>query len=57
MVQHTWQKFDKADFQVNFELFFRNIHNLNVLSDEDSNFVKGKTKETTFYSIELITVT
>ena len=35
-----------ADYLVHFELFYRNIRNLEVLSNEDLDFVKRKTKET-----------
>ena len=34
-----------ADHLVHFELFYRNIRNLEVLSNEDLDFVKTKTKE------------
>ena len=36
---------DYADFLVNFELFYKNIRNLGVLSNEDLDFVKTRTKE------------
>ena len=36
---------DYADYLVNFELFYRNIHNLGILSNEDLDFVKTRTKE------------
>ena len=36
---------DYADYLVNFELFYRNICNLGILSNEDLNFVKTRTKE------------
>ena len=35
---------DYADYLVNFELFYRNIHNLGILSNEDLDFVKTRTK-------------
>ena len=34
-----------ADYLVHFELFYRNIRNLEVLSNEDLDSVKTKTKE------------
>ena len=34
------------DYLVQFELFFRDIRNLDILSNEDLHFVKAKTKET-----------
>ena len=34
-----------ADCLVHFELFYRNIRNLEILSNEDLDFVKTKTKE------------
>ena len=39
------QKVGYADYLVQFELFFRDIWNLDFLSDEDVDFVKRKTKE------------
>ena len=36
---------DYADYLVNFELFYRNICNLGILSNEDLDFVKTRTKE------------
>ena len=36
---------DYADCLVNFELFYRNIRNLGILSNEDLDFVKTRTKE------------
>ena len=36
---------DYADYLVNFELFYRNICNLGILSNEDRDFVKTRTKE------------
>ena len=33
------------DYPVQFELFFRDIHNLDILSNKDLDFVKAKTKE------------
>ena len=35
---------DYADYLVNFQLFFRDIRNLDILSDENLNFVTAKTK-------------
>ena len=39
------KKLDGADYLVQFELFFRDICNLDILSNEDLDFVKAKTKE------------
>ena len=39
-----------ADYLVHFELFYRNIRNLVVLSNEDFDFVKTKTKQTALSS-------
>ena len=39
-----------ADYLVHFELFYRDIHNLEILSNEDLDFVKTKTKETALSS-------
>ena len=36
-----------VDYLGHFELFYRDIRNLEVLSNEDLDFVKTKTKETT----------
>ena len=36
---------DYADYLVQFKLFFRDIRNLDILSNEDLDFVKAKTKE------------
>ena len=36
---------DYTDYLVNFELFYRNIRNLGILSNEDVDFVKTRTKE------------
>ena len=36
---------DYADSLVNFELFYRNIRDLGILSNEDLDFVKTRTKE------------
>ena len=36
---------DYADYLVNFELFYRNIRNLGILSNENLDFVKTRTKE------------
>ena len=41
---------DYADYLVNFELFYRNIRNLDILSNEDLDFVKTRTKEAALYS-------
>ena len=34
-----------ADYLVNFEWLYRNIRNLGILSNEDPDFVKTRTKE------------
>ena len=39
-----------ADYLVYFELFYRDIRNLEILSNEDLDFVKTKTKETALSS-------
>ena len=39
---------DYADYLVNFDLFNRNIRNLGILSNEDLDFVKTRTKEAAF---------
>ena len=39
------KKLDYSDYLVQFELFFRDICNLDILSNEDLDFVKVKTKE------------
>ena len=41
----TCKKLDYADYLVHFELFFRDIRNLDILPNEDLDFVKAKTKE------------
>ena len=39
------KKLDYANNLVQFELFFRDIRNLSILSNEDFGFVKAKIKE------------
>ena len=39
------KKLDYVDYLVQFELFFRDIHNLEILSNENLDFVTAKTKE------------
>ena len=39
-----------ADYLVHVELFYRDIRNLEILSNEDPDFVKAKTKETALSS-------
>ena len=39
-----------ADYLVHFELFYRDIRNLEILSNEDLDLVKTKTKETALSS-------
>ena len=41
---------DYADYLVNFELFYRNIRNLGILSNEDLDFVKARTKQVALFS-------
>ena len=40
-----------ADYLVHFELLYRDIRNLEILSNEDLDFLKTKTKETTLSSL------
>ena len=35
----------KTEYLVDFDLFYRNICNLGILSNEDQDFVKTRTKE------------
>ena len=39
------KKLGYEDYLVQFKLFFRDIRHLDILSNEDLNFVKAKTKE------------
>ena len=39
------KKLDYADYLVNFELFFRDIHNLDILFNEHLDFVKTTPNE------------
>ena len=39
------QQLKHADYLVHFEFFYRDIRNLEILSKEDLDFVKTKTKE------------
>ena len=39
------KKLDYADYLVQFELFFKDIRNLDILSKEELGFVKAKTEE------------
>ena len=39
------KELDYADYLVQSQLFFRDILNLDILSNEDLDFVKAKTKE------------
>ena len=41
---------DCVDYLVNFELFVRDIRNLDILANEDLDFVEAKTKETGLWS-------
>ena len=43
------KKLDNADYLVYFELFFGDIHNLDILSNEDLDFVKAKTNMFSFH--------
>ena len=47
------QNLDYPDYLVNFESLFRDKRNLDILSNEDLNFVKAKTKEAALSLIEL----
>ena len=47
------KKLDYADYLVQYELFFGDIHNLEILSNEDLDFAKAKTKETHYLLIDL----
>ena len=47
------QTLDYADYLVNSESFFSDKHNLDILSNENLNFVKLKTKEAALLLIEL----
>ena len=39
------KKLNHVDYLVNFELFYRDTRNLQVLSAENLNFIKAKTKD------------
>ena len=41
---------DYGDYLFSFELFYRNIRNLGIFSNEDLHFVKTRTKEATLSS-------
>ena len=41
-----------ADYLAHFQLFHRDIHNLEILANEDLDFVKKKTKETALSSFK-----
>ena len=43
---------DYADYVVNFELLYRNIRNFGILSNEDLDFVKTRTKEAVLSSYQ-----
>ena len=43
---------DYADYLINFELFYKNICNLGILSTEDLDFVKTRTKEAALSSYQ-----
>ena len=45
---------DYADYLVNFELFYRNIHNVGILSNDDLDFVKQEQKKQPSLLIETI---
>ena len=49
-LKHSAKKLNHADYLVNFNLFYRNICNLQVLSTEDLNFIKIKAKDTALLS-------
>ena len=44
------EQLNYADFLVYLDLFYINIFNLEILSEEEINFVKTKTKETVLSS-------
>ena len=44
---------DCTGYLVNFELFYRNIRNLGILSDADLDFVKTRSKETVLSSYRI----
>ena len=48
--QFSTKYLDYADYLVNFELFYRNIHILGIFSNEDLDFVKTRRKEATLSS-------
>ena len=43
-----------ADYLVNFESFYRDIRNLEIMSNEDLDFVQTNTKETSLVHSEII---
>ena len=45
---------DYADYLVNFKLFYRNMRNLGILSNEDLDFVKQEQKKQPSFLIEAI---
>ena len=45
LIFQSMKYLDYADYLVNFELFCGNIRNLGILSNEDLDFVKTRTKE------------
>ena len=47
------KKLNHADYLVNFELFYRNICNLQVLYAEDLDFIKTKTKDMALSSFRI----
>ena len=50
------KKLDYADYLVHFELFFRDISNLDILSNEGLDFVKAKTKKQQYLLIDVTTI-
>ena len=47
------KKLNNTDYLVNFELFYGDIRNLQVLSTEDLDFIKTKTKYTALSSFRI----
>ena len=43
---------DYADYLVSFEFFYRNMRTLAILSHEDLDFVKARTKEAALFSYQ-----
>ena len=41
------EKLSYSDYLINFELFYRNINDLNILSGDNLDFIKTKIKDAT----------